>query len=163
MREKMNWPGSKTLFLKKNCRTMLIWNKSDLLKNDTRGIFKGVSEDGDKLQIQLEKVYVQRKTWFQRNQPGEKIGSVVQYPVILAYAITCHKAQGLELDAVVLHSSKEFVTGLVYVATSRLKSAEALQVIGFKANQILPADPEVIKQCSRTPDENDPSLFCCRN
>ena len=61
-----------------------------------------------------------------------------------------------------LHSSKEFVPGLVYVAVSRVKSANTLQVIGFNACQILPADPEVVRQCGHAPGVNDPSLRCCR-
>ncbi|KAJ7391191.1 hypothetical protein OS493_019322 [Desmophyllum pertusum] len=128
------------------------------------GIFKGVKDD-DTLQIQFEKVGtvdIKREMWMQRNRGGGKIGSVVQFPVVLAYAVTCHKSQGLELPAVVLHSSKEFVPGLVYVAVSRVKLADTLQVIGFNAHQIVQADPEVIEQCCRATGVNDPSLRCCR-
>ena len=35
--EQMNWPGQKTLFLKSNCKVMLVWNKSDDLKNGSMG------------------------------------------------------------------------------------------------------------------------------
>ena len=92
------------------------------------GTFKSV--DGNKLLVHFEKVGtvgIERVTWIQRNRQGEKIGSVSQFPIILGYAVTCHKSQGLELPAVVLHSSKEFVAGLVYVAMSQVRSADTLQ------------------------------------
>ena len=45
---------------------------------------------------------------------------------------------------------------------SRIRSADTLQVLAFNINQILPADPEVILQCSRDVGECDASLRCCR-
>ena len=127
------------------------------------GNFKSV--DGNKLLIYFEKVgtvAIERVTWVQRNRQGEKIGSVSQFSVILRYALMCHKSQGLKLPAVVLHLSKEFVPGLVYVAMSRVRSADTLQVLAFNNNQILPADREVILQCSQDVGECDASLRCCR-
>ena len=142
---------------------MLVWNRSDALKSGSMGTFK--SADGNKLLVCFEKVStvgIERVTWIQRNRQGEKIGSVSQFPIILGYAVTCHKSQGLELPAVVLHSSKAFVPGLVYVAMSRVRSADTLQVLAFNSNQILPADPDVILQSSRDVRECDASLRCYR-
>ena len=84
------------------------------------GVFRRV-EEGDKLQVYFENVgtvIIERETWIQCNRLGERIGSVCQFPVVLAYAMTCHKSQGLTLPAVVVQSSKEFVPGLLYVAMS---------------------------------------------
>lgn len=99
-------------------------------------------------------VAIERVTWFQRNHQGETIGAVHQFPLTPGYAVTCHKSQGLELPAVVVHCSKEFVPGLVYVSMSRVRSATTLQVIGFNRTQVIPADHEVIMQCSRVTGEH---------
>ena len=128
--DKISCPGEKVLHLKNNCKVMLVWNLSDELKNGSMGTFKK-AVDG-KLLVNFEKVgtiAIERVTWVRRNRQGEKIGSFTQFPVILAYAVTCHKSQGLDLPGVVLHSSKEFVPGLIYVAMShastRLQSKSA--------------------------------------
>ena len=41
----MNWPGYHVLQLKRNCKIMLLWNKSDHLKNGSIGVFKDVQND----------------------------------------------------------------------------------------------------------------------
>ena len=161
--DKISCPGEKVLHLKNNCKVMLVWNLSDELKNGSMGTFKKAVDE--KLLVNFEKVgtiAIERVTWVRRNRQGEKIGSFTQFPVILAYAVTCHKSQGLELPGVVLHSSKEFVPGLIYVAMSRVKSQDTLQVLDFNQNQLQAADPEVIRQCSRNIGECDQSLNCCR-
>lgn len=84
--ERMNWPGERSLFLKSNYKIMLVWNKSDDLKNGSMGTFKKVVDD--KLLMEFEKVgtvLIERVTWNQRNRQGEIIGSVTQFPVILAF------------------------------------------------------------------------------
>lgn len=40
--DKIKWLGVKLLFLKKDCKVMLIWNKLEILKNGSMGIFKCV-------------------------------------------------------------------------------------------------------------------------
>ena len=52
--------------------------------------------------------------------------------------------------------------GLIYVAMSRVKSQDTLQVLDFNQNQLQAADPEVIRQCSQNIGERDQSLNCCR-
>ena len=61
-----------------------------------------------------------------------------QYPLILAYAVTIHKCQGLSLDcAIVDLSDKVFSAGMAYVALSRVRSLSGLHLIEFHSKSLM--------------------------
>ena len=61
-----------------------------------------------------------------------------QFPLILAYAVTIHKCQGLSLDcAIVDLSDKVFSAGMAYVAISRVRMLAGLHLIAFEPNSIM--------------------------
>ena len=66
-----------------------------------------------------------------------------QFPLILAYAVTIHKCQGLSLDcAIVDLSEKVFSAGMAYVALSRVRTLSGLNLIAFD-----PASIKLSTQC----------------
>ncbi len=68
---------------------------------------------------------------------------VSQIPLIYAWAITIHKAQGVTLDGAIMDIGKNiFEYGQTYVALSRVKSLEGLFLTSFDYTKIM-ANPKV--------------------
>jgi ATP-dependent DNA helicase PIF1 len=73
-------------------------------------------------------------TWYSEKIPG--VG-IKQVPLILAWALTIHKAQGATLEyAEVDAGSSIFECGQVYVALSRVKSLNGLSLKSFNPQKI---------------------------
>jgi ATP-dependent DNA helicase PIF1 len=80
--------------------------------------------------------------WISENVPS--VG-VKQIPLIHAWAITIHKAQGVSLDLAQIDAgSNIFECGQTYVALSRIKSMEGLYLTAF--------DPQKIKVNKKVQD-----------
>ena len=72
-----------------------------------------------------------------------------QFPLILAYAVTIHKCQGLSLDcAIVDLSDKVFSAGMAYVALSRVRSLSGLYLSTFDPNSLI-ASPSCIREVNK--------------
>jgi len=81
--------------------------------------------------------------WKVETPTGETQASRKQIPLILAWALSIHKAQGQTLERVKVDLRKVFEKGQAYVALSRATSQQGLQVLGFQKQKVM-AHPRVI-------------------
>lgn len=65
----------------------------------------------------------------------------VQVPLVLAWAVTIHRVQGLSLDRAVLDLARCFTAGMVYVALSRIRSASGVFIKSFDESKVVVAAP----------------------
>ena len=81
-----------------------------------------------------------------------------QFPLMLAFAITIHKSQGLSLHtAIVDAGATNFGPGMVYVALSRVTSLAGLHLVDFDRSKIA-CDQLAIKEYNRLRELYTPQL-----
>ncbi|KAL8360809.1 hypothetical protein RB601_007029 [Gaeumannomyces tritici] len=81
--------------------------------------------------------------WKSELPTGEVQASRKQVPLILAWALSIHKAQGQTLERVKVDLGKVFEKGQAYVALSRATSQSGLQVLRFEKHKVM-AHPRVV-------------------
>lgn len=86
--------------------------------------------------------------WKTEAQNGEVLAKRVQVPLILAWALSIHKAQGQTLTRVKVDLGKVFEKGQAYVALSRARSKEGLQVLRFDERKVM-VHPRVLQFYSK--------------
>ena len=135
-----SYPTDKELTLKQGAQVMFVKNDSSrekLYYNGKIGSIVDIDEEVIWVQCPKEEdaIAVQRAEWqnfkFSIDPNTDEItesviGSFIQYPLKLAWAITIHKSQGLTFERAIVDAQLSFASGQVYVALSRCKTLEGL-------------------------------------
>jgi len=121
------------LILKDGAEVMFIKNNFEAgYVNGTQGKIIGFGE-GDLPIVKTEegkKITVTYADWTIEEE-NLIVAGISQIPLRLAWAITVHKSQGMNLDSAEMDLSKCFLEGMGYVALSRLKSLKGLRLMGI--------------------------------
>lgn len=134
------------------CQVMCISNidQENNLVNGSQGVIVDFHYDIEKNNyypiIKFDRItnpiVIKEKQWYL--ETNEKY-TVQQLPLILSWAITIHKAQGLSIDkALVDIGANVFECGQTYVALSRVKSLDGLYLKSINLKKIR-AHPDVVK------------------
>ncbi len=133
-------------------QVMLIYNL-DLeckLANGSRGIVTDFDEAGFPVVkfVTGESRVIGYQEW-SIEEEGEKLISVVQVPLKVAYAGTIHKLQGASLDLVDIDCGHIFEYHQIYVGLSRARTLEGLSLRNFNPDKIQahPAVKEFYAKC----------------
>lgn len=165
-------PAERYLRLKVGAQVMF-------LKNDTEGrrYFNGkigtiTDLDDESIKVKCKDdfmdIKVKRTEWQniryrtnpeKKNITEEVLGSFIQYPLRLAWAITIHKSQGLTFDRVVIDAERAFARGQVYVALSRCTSMEGLVLKSRIPRTLLGAHKDFTDWQKNNPNTNLSEVF----
>jgi len=128
-----------SLELKKDAKVMFVKNNYDKgYLNGSLGMVLNFNDDGLPVIRLNNGVYIvaEPEDWRIEDETGKLLVSYKQVPLRLAWAITVHKSQGMTLDSAIMDLSNTFEKGQGYVALSRIKGLEGLQLKGFNATTL---------------------------
>lgn len=109
--------------------------------NGERGLIINVDEryvyvqKQDSTIIKLEQVAQHKIIWIEQENEGKKdivekkLFTIYQYPIVLAFAITIHKSQGMSIKDLIIETNEIFAPSQFYVALSRVTSQKRLILI----------------------------------
>jgi len=129
---------------------VILTRKVDGVAPGTRGIVRDVIQNS--VIVEDEEVFVEsvmcdfagvrvgvgRVRFSAYDHTGTEVAYSEQVPLLLGWALTVHRSQGLTLDAVEIDFTLDSWTtcGLVYTALSRVRSFAALRVSGLRRDLI---------------------------
>jgi len=90
-----------------------------------------------------EEISVIQDAW-RIEEDGKIKAEIKQLPLRYAWAITVHKSQGMTLDAAQIDLSKTFTFGMGYVALSRVRTIDGIELLGFHDDALL-MHPEILR------------------
>ncbi len=141
---KKNAPVPEQLELKEGALVMLRQNDPQgRWVNGSLGVLQGLEDDT--LEIRLlsgRTVRVEPASFQLLDAEGKELAAARNFPVNLAWAMTIHKAQGATIDRARVSLARLWEPGQAYVALSRVRRAQDVELAGWDRGSIL-ADPAV--------------------
>lgn len=126
------WPSN--LVLKSGARVVLLTNTKHWVNGSTgevvdfsQGIIRVKLDRGGLVQVEKASLEI-------TDDNDKPVFMITQYPIMLAYALTIHKAQGMTLDQVGVNLNSHFEGGQTYVAISRCRYLDGLYLSGNLTN-----------------------------
>lgn len=145
-------PFAVDLKLKIGALVMMVKNDANWV-NGTLGVIKEIREDclivavnGINYEVLRARFEGDEPVWDEETKTVKhvKVYEVEQYPVVLAYALTIHKAQGQTYQKIAVDVDQCFAKGQAYVALSRVKKMSGLYLLKDVKKSSIKTDPTVI-------------------
>lgn len=147
-----SYPVDQVLRLKPGAQVMFLKNDLETPRRYFNGKIGVVCDiDTDYIKVMCpgdgEPIRVPRETWRNirytyesstRAVKEDELGTFVQYPLRLAWAITIHKSQGLTFEKAIIDVERAFEAGQVYVALSRCTTLAGMVLSSnIRANAVM--------------------------
>ncbi|MBK6344349.1 MAG: AAA family ATPase [Bacteroidales bacterium] len=151
-----SYPADAMLKLKEGAQVMFLRNDRNkrfyngkighVIEISEEGLFVELPE-GDIISVEREEWANIRYSWDSKESKviEDPVGSFVQYPLKLAWAITVHKSQGLTFEKIIADLGEAFAPGQVYVALSRCTSFPGVLLKTPLTGRAIMTDPVVLE------------------
>lgn len=137
-----NFPGEIELILKRNATVMFNVNldlaSDQPICNGSQGTIVGFNNHDGLPVVKLNNGRVVDVQHFRYHSKKFPCIYITQLPLVLAFAISCHKSQGTAISQAQVDIGKTiFAPGQAYVALSRVKSLNGLYLVNFDPSKII--------------------------
>ncbi len=131
--------AKKSLLIKVGARVMAVYNcaEGQYINGSLGTVISCKPKFAEVLFDNGNNVKVNKKDWSIIDSNGIVKAKLTQIPLVLAYATTIHKSQGLTLDSLYLNANNIFAPGQLYTALSRCKNIENLYVENLSKDALI--------------------------
>lgn len=136
-------------YTSEECVVISIGDEEVVVKKNRWQVFKPVVKEEEVIKVDDEGKKTKEIIKVVENK---EVGSVIQYPFKLGYAVTIHKSQGMTLTQGVNLKPEIWDSGQLYVALSRVDKAENIYIDGYLTRKHWKLDNKV-KKFYKTFDE----------
>eukprot|EP00112_Aurelia_sp_Birch-Aquarium-sp1_P001003 Seg1097.4 transcript_id=Seg1097.4/GoldUCD/mRNA.D3Y31 product="ATP-dependent DNA helicase PIF1" protein_id=Seg1097.4/GoldUCD/D3Y31 len=156
--------AERKLALKIGAKVMCTYNINSHVKNGTIGTVMGLKRESVMVKFFDTGVPMEIKcvTW-QVVDPANHtkiVATRTQLPLKLAKSMTVHKGQGQTVSKAIVYSGNEFCPGQLYVALSRVRSANDVQILGFDKSKLIQPKKEVVNFLGELEKTHQTNLIC---
>jgi PIF1-like helicase/Helix-turn-helix domain/HRDC domain len=153
-----SYPADKELILKQGAQVMFIKNDVGAQRKYFNGkIGKIIRLNAEEIIVRCEgdddDIIVSKESWDNTKYSldattnkvlEDKVGSFLQYPLRLAWAVTIHKSQGLTFQKCAIEAAQSFASGQLYVALSRCTTLEGIYLLNQIPRTALKTNEHVV-------------------
>lgn len=140
------------LILKNGARVMMVVNDigmryqngslGTIVRITDKAVYVEIDSTGEVIEVERYEWEIKDYTMVKGKLVQRTVGTYIQFPIKLAWAITIHKSQGQTYDAVNLNPYC-WDCGQLYVAFSRVRSIDKLYITQYPRDQFLVTSEDV--------------------